>query len=113
MKFSHISVLQALITITSLAGAQQVSIKVTYPGDTPDAVVSAAEVAVRAAGGTITHEYSKYSKDLKVRDQSLTRFGSGLVKGFGAQVSETVVDTIAALGSDYGVLIEEDQVVAI
>jgi len=72
----------------------QKSVIITYPPDTPDWVVEQAQGAIVKAGGYITHEYS-------------------LIKGFAATAGEKVFETVAALGVDYGALVEDDKVVTV
>ncbi|KAK0704930.1 hypothetical protein B0H67DRAFT_603917 [Lasiosphaeris hirsuta] len=71
----------------------QKSVIITYPSDTPEAVLDQAKDAIRKAGGIITHEYQ-------------------LIKGFAAKTGEKVLESVSAWGKDYNALIEEDQVVS-
>ncbi|KAL4900038.1 hypothetical protein BDW74DRAFT_162584 [Aspergillus multicolor] len=71
------------------------SFLVTYPKDTPDAVVDSAKASVRKAGGVITHEYSL------------------VIKGFAATGPEEAVQQISTQSTAYKPTIEEDQTVSI
>ncbi|KAK5107121.1 hypothetical protein LTR62_001711 [Meristemomyces frigidus] len=92
MKLSLTNLLLASFAAISLASTPQDhnQVIVSYPKDTPTAVIEEAMEAIRKAGGTIEHEYS-------------------LIKGFVAKTSAQVLETVEALGSEHHVLIEEDQ----
>ncbi|KAI5367718.1 Putative peptidase S8 propeptide/proteinase inhibitor I9 superfamily [Septoria linicola] len=91
--FSLISAL--LLAVLALAAEQpQKQIIVSYPKDTPAAVLEEAKKAVLEAGGFITHEYH-------------------LIMGFAASAPAKILDTIQAAGSDHHVIIEQDREVSI
>ena len=56
MKISIFSIL-AMTTAALAVASPQKAVIVSYPNDTPDSVVDQAKDAIKAAGGTITHEY--------------------------------------------------------
>ncbi|KAK3074581.1 hypothetical protein LTR53_002859 [Teratosphaeriaceae sp. CCFEE 6253] len=92
MKFTFSCILLALFAALCLAAAPQKQVIISYPADTPNSVLEQAKAEIIKAGGAIEHEYS-------------------LIKGFVAKVSAKTVETVQALGSSNGVLIEEDQTV--
>lgn len=58
MKFAQTLLLPFVLLAGSVAAvAQQKSVIVSFPKDTPDGIVTQARDAVVAAGGVITHEY--------------------------------------------------------
>merc|ERR1712187_631017 len=54
----NMKLLSGVVALGLLPLALANSILVTYPKDTPDAVIDSAKDSVKKAGGTITHEYS-------------------------------------------------------
>ena len=113
MKFYLSTLIIALFVAFALATSStpQNPIVVSYPKDTPQAIIDEAMDAIRAAvrtfawcsrgvgtdlsqGGVITHEYS-------------------LIKGFAAKVNAKMVETVQTLGADHDVLIEKDQEITI
>lgn len=89
--------LVAASPITTNSNAKQAPLKdviVSYPKGTPNSVVENAMDTIKDAGGIITHEY-------------------GLIVGFAAKVSSKALDMVSTLGVEYGVMVEEDQIVSI
>ncbi|QKX64317.1 uncharacterized protein TRUGW13939_11491 [Talaromyces rugulosus] len=74
--------------------AQQKSVIITFPDDTPDTVMLEAKRTITDAGGWITHEYN-------------------LFKGFAAKASSNALQTISTASTNFLPVIEEDQVVSV
>ncbi|KAH8899474.1 hypothetical protein GQ53DRAFT_741603 [Thozetella sp. PMI_491] len=93
MKPSSLLVAAVALFAGAIAVDVQKSVIITYPEETPDSVLDQAKDAIRASGGTVTHEYQ-------------------LIKGFAAKLGEKVLDTVSGWGKQYNALIEEDQIVS-
>lgn len=59
MKTSILASIAAMLAVAS-ASVPQKAVVVSYPDSTPDHVLQEAKQAFTAAGGMITHEYSKF-----------------------------------------------------
>lgn len=66
MRFYIISLLVALFFGCAFAIKTQKPILVTYPPDTPQSVIDEAIVALKKAGGILTHEYSTCTISLEM-----------------------------------------------
>ncbi|KAI9774864.1 MAG: hypothetical protein M1840_000080 [Geoglossum simile] len=110
MRTALISAIVASVGL-AVSGAMlpQKSVVVVYGPNTPDSIVQQAKDAIIAAvsglplmlrqqlmwekqGGAITHEYS-------------------LISAFAARTTTEVVNSIMALGAQYNLVVEDDQVV--
>ncbi|MCJ1314472.1 hypothetical protein MMC25_008154 [Agyrium rufum] len=93
MRISVFALLVGLASCVAAANPEK-QVIILFPKDTPKGLLDEAMNAVKAAGGTITHEYS-------------------LFKGFAAKTSTSVLETIQALSTEFVATIEEDQVVSV
>ncbi|TKA45150.1 hypothetical protein B0A54_04246 [Friedmanniomyces endolithicus] len=87
MRFTLSFLLLALFAALCLAATPQKQVIISYPEDTPQYILDQAKAEIIKA-----HEFS-------------------LIKGFVAKLSTKAIETVQALGSSNGVLIEEDQTV--
>jgi len=98
MKYLHqlIAFLFAAIFLISTvaAVAQQKSVIVSFPADTPAHILDQAKSAVLKAGGMITHEYT-------------------IIKAFACTGPAKAFEMVNALTADYHPTIEDDQIVSI
>jgi len=95
MKFAQTLLVPFVLLAGSVAAvAQQKSVIISYPKDTPQNIVDQARDAIVAAGGIITHEYK-------------------LIKGFACTASAKAFDTVNELTASFQPTIEEDQVISI
>lgn len=105
MRFIISALLLLLLAFVATAAAPQKAIVVSYEDpNTPQSVIDQAMDTIRAAGGVITHEYSK-SKVCK-RIPILTY--PDLFKGFAAKASEKAIESLQTLGSEYVPIVEQD-----
>ncbi|KAI9647521.1 hypothetical protein NHQ30_003906 [Ciborinia camelliae] len=91
MKLTLFSTFLFLTAVLSATEPQKAVI-ISYPDNTPINVVQKAMDAIKAAGGSITHEYK-------------------LIKGFAAKAPAKVLETVQTWGNDYHAIVEEDQIV--
>jgi len=95
MKFLQSIAIPFVLLATSVSAvAQQKSVIVSFPNDTPAHVLDQAKAAVLAAGGVITHEYK-------------------IIKAFACTASSKAFDTVNELSVGFNPVIEEDQIVTI
>ncbi|KAK1055731.1 hypothetical protein LTR74_015442 [Friedmanniomyces endolithicus] len=92
MRFTLSFLLLALFAALCLAATPQKQVIISYPEDTPQYILDQAKAEIIKAGGMVEHEFS-------------------LIKGFVAKLSTKAIETVQALGSSNGVLIEEDRTV--
>ncbi|CAG8975551.1 hypothetical protein HYALB_00005619 [Hymenoscyphus albidus] len=94
MKFATSLSVLALAAVALGATVPHKAVIVSYPDETPDEIIQEAMAAIKSAGGLITHEYK-------------------LIKGFAAKAPAKILEQVQALGNDYHVVVEEDQMVSI
>ncbi|KAH6642424.1 hypothetical protein C7974DRAFT_420714 [Boeremia exigua] len=92
MRFATLAGLTALFAATTMAGAPQRSVIISFPNDTPDHIVEEAKESIRKAKGVITHEYN-------------------IIKGFAAHAPASALEFVTTMGEQYKVEIEEDGIV--
>jgi len=92
MKIALLTALLAAGAIAAHSHAPRKAVIVTYPTDTPDAVIEKAMRDIEDGGGTVTHQYK-------------------LFKGFAANAPVKALDAVQAEGSEFPATVEEDEMV--
>lgn len=106
MRFTILSIFFAFLLALALAAAPQKAIVVSFEDpNTPQSVVDKAMQAIKDAGGIITHEYSMY---ILFSLALLPLIGAAIIKGFAAKASESAIEAIHALESEFVPTIEQD-----
>ncbi|CBX90527.1 hypothetical protein LEMA_P066530.1 [Plenodomus lingam JN3] len=93
MRHALFSLVIALLAAFAMAVAPLRSVILTWPHDTPDCILDDVKQAIIEAQGTITHEYT-------------------IIKGIAAMVSESALESVSALSSQYTYTLEEDSIMS-